>query len=183
MIGEVHLPQQVQTYPATAPYHPCPVPDPSSAPPTPQGYFTGENQREDIADLQEVTKELARSNCVQVDQSEFFLNKPIYSCGNSFENFDCRKKGFVSIDDITIADKLSHSEFIEIVKSFLQSQQLLFPRQELTKSQEKRKRILLGLLSNLNWRVRDVFLQARLLKSVDERVQMLQSYLVDESKE
>ena len=182
MIGEVHFQPQSQSYPATGQYQAYPELGSSSAP---HGIHTGDNnvgksEQEDIAELEDVSKELARSNCIQADQSEYSLNKPVYIGGNSA---DLNKKGYVTVDDITIADKLAHAEFIDLLKSFLQAKHLLFTCQELSKKQEKRKRTLLGLLCNLNWRVRDVFLQARLIKSMDERLQMLKGYVVGESED
>ena len=82
---------------------------------------------------------------------------------------------------MTIVDKLRHSEFIELLKTLSQSKHLLFSPHELSKKEEKRKRALLALLCNLNWRVKDAFLQARLIKSMDERLFMLKTYFIAET--
>ena len=92
---------------------------------------------------------------------------------------DLNKKGYVTVDEVTIADKLKHSEFVELIKIICDSKNLLFSAQELSKKEEKRKRTLLALLSNLNWRVKDIFLQARLIKSMDERLQMLKRCILE----
>lgn len=136
------------------------------------------NEREDIGEVYEHTKELERVSYIQADIGEqTYLNRAVYIGGNSGNTADLNRKGSVTVDDVTIADKLKHSEFIELLKIFAHSKHLLFSSQELNKSDEKRKRTLLALLCNLNWRVKDCFLQARLIKCMDERLQMLKAYV------
>ena len=147
------------------------------------GYYTAtqhqtSKEKEDIGEVYEHSKELERVAYLRGDLSDQgYLNKAVYSGGHTGSTLDLERKGCISIDNVTIADKYKHKEFIDFLNILMQSKHLLFSTQELTKTEEKRKRTLLALLCNLNWRVKDCFLQARLIKSMDERLQMLKAFV------
>ena len=135
-------------------------------------------EKEDIHEVDEISKQLKKANYLS-DPSEYSqqtLDKAVYIGGNVT---DLNHRGYVRVDDITIQDRLNHSEFVHMVRTICNAKSLLFTAKELSKEEEKQKRTLLALLSNLNWRIRDIFIQARLLRSVDKRLQMLRGCILD----
>ena len=103
------------------------------------------------------------------------LNRAVYHSGKVNE-ITLAKKGSVTIDDVTIKDSLKHSELIEIVQILFRSKELLLNEQELSKEDQKKKRKLLNLLCNVNWGFKTLSLQARLLRSMEERLHLLHTF-------
>ena len=135
-------------------------------------------EKEDIHEIHEIAKEFVGEKYLNREALYNEYTKPAYYnyTGGSETDLKNSKRGFVTIDDVTIVDSLKHSEFTELLNILCSSKHLLFGDEELDKRDEKRKRKLLALLANINWRIRDANLQARLIKSMEERVQMLKRY-------
>ena len=136
------------------------------------------HEKEDIHEIHEIAKEFVGEKYLNREALYNEYTKPAYYnyTGGSETDLKNSKRGFVTIDDVTIVDSLKHSEFTELLNILCSSKHLLFGDEELDKRDEKRKRKLLALLANINWRIRDANLQARLIKSMEERVQMLKRY-------
>lgn len=166
--------------------YPPPPPHPSTSSGQVVGYFTekgidqavqtsgaSSTSKEDLVDITEYAKEFSNVRFLNREDCEF--TKPAYY--NSSSVTDISKKGSVCVEEITIVDNLRHSEFAELLQILSFSKHLLFSSAELNRKEEKKKRKLLALLVNLNWKVRDPILQARLIKPMDERVKLLKNYI------
>ena len=127
-------------------------------------------------DITEYAKEFSNVRYLNREEGGEFTKPAFY---NSSSVTDLSKKGSVTVEDITIVDHLRHSEFSELLQILSLSKHLLFSStKELDRKDEKRRRRLLALLVNLNWKVSsNSILQARLIKPMDERVQILKKYI------
>ena len=163
--------------------------DTQSPPPPHPGYYTGaatlppsqnsdSQEKEDIHEIHEIAKDLQGEKYLNQTANFSEFNRPAYhlDSGGTGTDFNSSKRGFVTIDNITIVDSLKHFEMIELLNMLCRSKELLFGNEELDRKDEKRKRKLIALLINLNWRLSDANLQARLIKSMEERVQMLKRF-------
>ena len=106
--------------------------------------------------------------------------KPIYSIGNGvgapLEDANLDKRGSVTIENVTYKDILRHYEFVDFLKMIYESKRLLNAN-DLNKSEEKMKKKMLGLLANINYGVKDAWVQSKLMTSVQQRVELVQKYL------
>ena len=137
----------------------------------PPAHTLDSQKKEDIHEIHEVAKEFVGEKYLN-REAQYYEYKPAYYTAAETD-VNSSKRGFVTIDNVTIVDTLKHSEFTELLNILCNSKQLLFNTEELDKKDEKRKRKLLALLSNINWRICDATLQARLIRSMEERVKLL----------
>lgn len=118
--------------------------------------------------------EKSASNIDHIPQA-ITLQKPIYRSDASLS------RGSITIDNLIIRDSLNHSDFINLVAAFVDSKRLLFSSTaNFTRRDDRRKRLLLSLLTSQNWQIKDAFLQARLMKPMSERVLMLKDNILSE---
>ena len=125
---------------------------------------------EDIHQVQEVAKELSTLKTLPVDVANSSQKKAEYfSEGLAKNDLSCH--GSVVIDNIKIYDKLTHGELIDLINLLSNCKKILYhPSSLQTKDGGMQKRKLLSLLGMLNWGVKDYTLQARLLKSMEDRL-------------
>ena len=126
--------------------------------------------KEDLNELNETLKDISEAPYLQ-QMSQLkpeSLNKPSYS-HEKFQKNDLEKKGTVTIENATYKDKLTHGEFVEFLKLLFNSQHILLG-DNLSKSEERMKKKLCNMLIILNWGPRDNWTQARLHRSMEDRV-------------
>ena len=112
--------------------------------------------------MQELAREISSFKTLPVDEiRKDYQKKPQYSSDNLF--------GSCIIDNIKIYDRISHSELANILEMFANCKQLLYGN-GITKDQEVQKKHLLSLLGSMNWGVKDYTLQARLLRTMEDRL-------------
>ena len=123
--------------------------------------------------MQELAREISSFKTLPVDEiRKDYQKKPQYSSDNLF--------GSCIIDNIKIYDRISHSELANILEMFANCKQLLYGN-DITKDQEVQKKHLLSLLGSMNWGVKDYTLQARLLRTMEDRLnsQIFLSHMKD----
>ena len=99
-------------------------------------------------------------------KSNSFSNPNYFTDGN-VSNLD--RKGYVSLDNAVYKDNLSHGEFSELLHILLNCRVLLTGG-SLNNEQVRHKRILLGMLTAINWGIKDHFNQARLIRAMQCRI-------------
>lgn len=99
------------------------------------------------------------------------LKKASYKNENVHKN-NLESKGTVTIENATYKDILTNGEFVEFLKLLFSSQHLLLG-DNLSKTEEKMKKKLCTMLIILNWGPRDSWTQARLIRSMEDRVYSL----------
>ena len=125
------------------------------------------SNEEDIPHVQEVAKELTTFNTISIDVAKASQKKPQYSSEGVENGY-----GSVLIDNVKIYDKLSHAELIDLINLLSNCKKILYTPCSLlqTRDEERQKRKLLSLLGMLNWGIKDYTLQARLLKTMEDRL-------------
>ena len=114
-----------------------------------------------------IQREIERANPAHVDPiSAPVLKRPVYQTDSTLA------RGCVQIDNLTIRDHFSNQDFKHLIVALLDSRRLLFS-EDLNREDEKRRRLLVSVISSLNWQIKDVFLQARLIKPMLERIRSL----------
>lgn len=125
--------------------------------------------------MQELAKEISSFKTLPEDEiRKDYQKKPQYSSDNLF--------GSCIIDNIKIYDRISHSELANILEMFANCKQLLYGHpNNYSEDQKVQKRKLLALLGSMNWGVKDYTLQARLLRTMEDRLnsQIFLSHLKD----
>ena len=109
-------------------------------------------------------------NTLPVDVFKTSQKKPQYTSESTVSGY-----GSVLIDNIKIYDKLSHEELINLINLMANCKNILYTGQQAsshlqTKEWEMQKKKILSLLGSLNWGIKDYTLQARLLKSMEDRL-------------